>query len=103
MYVYVDVNEGEDLRLGIRSDNRRSDGTPHPEYKNGWFKCDYFRINKIDDATTGMLSAFNAQRPTLNSETIYDLQGRKIGNRQSASSKLMRDIYIKNGKKIVNL
>ena len=48
MYVYVDVAEGESLRLGIRADGRQSDGTRHPEQKNGWFKVDYFRIHPAD-------------------------------------------------------
>ena len=75
MYVYVDVDEGEDLKLGIRSDNRRPDGTPHQDYKNGWFKCDYFRINKIDDSTIG----------------IYDLQ--LDGNRQKGNGKFANHKY----------
>ena len=47
MAVYVDVAPGDSLRLGIRADGRQSDGTMHPEQKNGWFKVDYFRINKL--------------------------------------------------------
>jgi len=44
MAVNVDVSAGQPLRLGIRADARKGDGTIHPEYKNGWFKVDYFRI-----------------------------------------------------------
>ena len=47
MAVYVDVAPGDSLRLGIRADGRQSDGTMHLEQKNGWFKVDYFRINKL--------------------------------------------------------
>lgn len=49
MYVYTDIAEGQSLRLGIRADGRQSDGTMHPEQKNGWFKVDYFRIHKVDN------------------------------------------------------
>jgi hypothetical protein len=91
MYVYVDLNEGEDLKIGIRSDNRCSDGTPHTEYKNGWFKCDYFRINKI--TTTNIKTSLQASNQHLE-DAIYDLQGRKI-----IPSK--KGIYIQQTKKIV--
>jgi hypothetical protein len=97
MYVYVDLHDGEDLRVGIRSDNRRSDGTPHPDYKNGWFKCDYFRINKISDSVTGLEKILNKKEQTIYSNGIYDLQGRKKTNT------LQRGIYIQNGRKVVNL
>lgn len=97
MYVYVDLHDGEDLRVGIRSDNRRSDGTPHPDYKNGWFKCDYFRINKISDSVTGLERIPNKEKQTIYSNDIYDLQGRKITNKS-----LQRGFYIQNGRKVVN-
>jgi hypothetical protein len=92
MYVYVDLEEGEDLKLGIRSDNRRSDGTPHPEYKNGWFKVDYFRINHV--ITTGISSPKQAQHPKAND--YYDLQGRKV-------TPTKKGIYIQQAKKIVKV
>ncbi|MBQ8046522.1 MAG: glycosyl hydrolase 115 family protein [Prevotella sp.] len=91
MYVYVDLKEGENLRLGIRSDARQSNGTLHPEYKNGWFKTDYFRINKVEE------TALNQPVTALNqhTNTIYDLQGRQV-SRQPA-----KGFYIKNGQKYV--
>ena len=92
MYVYVDLAEGEDLRLGIRSDARRSDGTIHPEQKNGWFKVDYFRINKVDE--TG-ITATPSSKATRDGH-IYDLQGRRIDR-----AALPKGIYIANGRKVV--
>lgn len=92
MWVYVDLAEGEDLTLGIRADPRKSDGTRHSEYKNGWFKVDYFRINKVSE--TGVSS----EKINVSSEKtapMYDLQGRRIN---SADKK---GIYIQNGKKVV--
>ena len=47
MVVYVDVDEGDPLRLGIRSGNKHSDGT-NDNGNSGWFKVDYFRIKKVD-------------------------------------------------------
>ena len=94
MYVYVDVAEGGSLRLGIRADARQSDGTRHSEYKNGWFKVDYFRINKVE--TTGI--SLNPSPSLPQGEgAVYDLQGRKIMN----NSQLKKGIYIFNGKKII--
>lgn len=92
MYVYVDVAEGEGLRLGIRSDARQSDGTRHPEQKNGWFKVDYFRINKVGESS----AIRNATLPKITDGNTYDLQGRRI-----QSSKAGKGIYIENGRKIV--
>lgn len=54
MWVYTDISEGEDLTLGIRSGNYNPDGTPGTVFKNGWFKVDYFRINKV--TTDGITS-----------------------------------------------
>ena len=34
-------------------------------------------------------------------EAVYDLQGRKIDNRQSVNRKLPKGIYIRNGRKVV--
>ena len=57
MYVYADVAKGDSLRLGIRADARRRDGTRHPEYKNGWFKVDYCRIFLVIDKLRGDVNA----------------------------------------------
>lgn len=96
MYVYVDLDEGEDLRLGIRADGRRSDGTMHPEEKNGWFKVDYFRINKVggkDEDSVPVVPAADSEREN---EGIYDLQGRRL-----TGTPLQKGIYIVNGRKVV--
>lgn len=47
MQVYVTLADGEDLRLGIRSDGRKSNGTRASD-GTGWFKVDYFRLDKVD-------------------------------------------------------
>jgi hypothetical protein len=75
MYVYVDVAEGEGLRLGIRADGRQSDGTLHPEQKNGWFKVDYFRICKEKQSGTQGIAPLHSFSST-SSPTLYTLDGR---------------------------
>ncbi len=99
MWVYVDLAEGEDLTLGIRADPRQSDGTRHSEYKNGWFKVDYFRINKVSETDViSQLPTANSQQPT----TIYDLQGRRITSSTGAQHPILKKgIYIKDGRKVV--
>lgn len=47
MTVYVKVNEGEDLKVGIRTGNRRNDGSTASD-NAGWFKVDHFRIDRLD-------------------------------------------------------
>lgn len=49
MVVYVDVAEGEGLKLGLRSGNKRGNGS-NDGSNSGWFKCDFFRIKKVDSA-----------------------------------------------------
>ena len=46
MYVIVTIAEGEDLTLGVRTSNQKSDGSRATSASDltGWFKCDYFRI-----------------------------------------------------------
>ena len=99
MWVYVDLAEGEDLTLGIRADPRQSDGTRHSEYKNGWFKVDYFRINKVSETDViSQLPTANSQQPT----TIYDLQGRRITSSTGAQHPILKKgIYIKDGRKVI--
>ena len=98
MYVYVDLAEGEDLTLGIRSDPRKSDGTRHSEYKNGWFKVDYFRINKVEE--TGIQHPNDQTTKHPNAQpSIYDLQGRRLNLSQHPSPNTQVIIY--NGKKVI--
>ena len=96
MYVYVDVKEGEDLRIGIRSGNRNADGSEGCD-RCGWFKTDYFRIHKADLSGLGNITAGNS---TTRSE-VYDLAGRMVASDISSIAKLPAGIYISNGQKFV--
>ena len=57
MYVIVTIAEGEDLTLGIRTSNQKSDGSRATSSSDntGWFKCDYFRIEPYN-ATPGIVN-----------------------------------------------
>lgn len=67
MQVYVTVSEGEDLRVGIRSDGRNSSGTRLSD-GTGWFKVDNFRVEHVD------------RIPLDNGEDDLDLTARLIEN-----------------------
>ena len=47
MAVYIEIKEGEDLKIGIRTGNRRNNGS-YASDNSGWFKVDDFRIEKTD-------------------------------------------------------
>ena len=46
MEVYVDVADDEDLTIGIKTGNRKNDGTTASD-NAGWFKVDFFRIHRV--------------------------------------------------------
>ena len=50
MAVIAHVEKGEDLKVGIRSGNQRSDGT-RADNNTGWFKVDNFRITRLSPST----------------------------------------------------
>ncbi|MCH5219747.1 MAG: glycosyl hydrolase 115 family protein [Muribaculaceae bacterium] len=52
MAVVAHVDEGEPLTVGIRSSNKRQDGTP-ADNNSGWFKVDNFRIDRLETIPTG--------------------------------------------------
>ena len=57
MYVIVTIAEGEDLTLGVRTSNQKSDGSRATSGSDntGWFKCDYFRIEPYN-AVAGIVN-----------------------------------------------
>lgn len=96
MYVYVDINDGESLRLGLRSGNMKADGTPGEE-RSGWFKTDFFRIHNV--STSGSASIDNVAVDNRDGNGgIYNLMGVKISENSDTES-LSPGIYIVNGKK----
>jgi len=65
MQVVVTIAEGEDLTLGIRTSNQKSDGTRATSSSDntGWFKCDYFRIEPYT-AVAGIVNPGFGQETT---------------------------------------
>ncbi|UKK50690.1 glycosyl hydrolase 115 family protein [Prevotella sp. E13-17] len=92
MFVYVDIAEGENLRLGIRADGRQSDGTLHPEQKNGWFKVDYFRIHQVDENNNIINTIQHTKSAVMADTKFYTLGGRRVQHPQ-------RGIYVQQGRK----
>ena len=79
MSVMVTLEDGESLKLGIRSSNFKADGTRSTNDSHGWFKVDHFRLQRIDakDEATSMrdeIRMTDGERPVA----LYDLQGRKL-------------------------
>lgn len=51
MLVCVEVKDGEDLKLGIKSGNKKNNGGSATD-SSGWFKVDYFRVDRLEGAPT---------------------------------------------------
>lgn len=101
MYVDVTVLPGEDLTIGIRTGNRKNNGTVATD-NAGWFKVDFFRIHKLEGAG---LDEVGLGEDTLSLTCkgrlgVYDMCGRLISNDPSVVSSLPAGIYIVNGEKI---
>ena len=101
MQVYVTVAEGEDLTFGIRTSNRRNDGTASSSDNAGWFKVDYFRIFREQPTALPALPQerrTRAARPTA----LYDLSGRPVSTPLQASATTLRTgVYVTDGKVVV--
>ena len=93
MYVYVDVKEGDDLTIGIRSGNTTADGTPSADYRNGWFKTDFFRIYRMQD-TDGIASV---RTDGASSSAIYNLKGQRLPSAKA----MKRGVYVVGGRKML--
>lgn len=91
MEVYVTIKEGEDLSFGIKTGNKRNDGSTATD-NCGWFKVDYFRITPIE--TSNITTSTNTKR---HDHHLYALNGRKY----SSDSHLTKGIYIQDAKKMI--
>ena len=77
MEVYVDVAQGEDLTIGVKSSNKRNNGERATD-NAGWFKVDYFRIAPVD-ATKVRLLGMDTKKASPG-DSVYDLSGRRINS-----------------------
>ncbi len=88
MAVMVTLEEGESLKLGIRSSNFKADGSRSTNDSHGWFKVDHFRLQRID-AEEIPSSIQSPQLPSARewgAEAYYDLHGRRVGSQLSAAN-----------------
>ena len=93
MQVYVTLADGEDLRLGIRSDGRKSNGTRASD-GTGWFKVDYFRIHQVDKDNNIINTIHHTKSAVMADTKSYTLGGRCV-------QRLQKGIYVQKGRKIM--
>ncbi|MBQ9190267.1 MAG: glycosyl hydrolase 115 family protein [Bacteroidaceae bacterium] len=93
MQVYVVLQEGEDLTFGIKTSNRKNDGSQATD-NSGWFKCDYFRIEKVE-TTSVRTTAMSSDADT----NWYSLDGQRL----PGSTPRQRGVFIQNRKKVAVL
>ncbi len=79
MSVMVTLQDGESLKLGIRSSNFKADGSRSTGDSHGWFKVDHFRLQRIEakEEPDG-IGALPQHRSGEGTYTLYDLQGRQL-------------------------
>ena len=79
MSVMVTLQDGESLKLGIRSSNFMADGSRSTGDSHGWFKVDHFRLQRIEakEEPDG-IGALPQHGSGEGIYTLYDLQGRQL-------------------------
>lgn len=88
MVVYVNVKEGEDLTIGIRTSNIDRYGNPRGN-RSGWFKADDFHVEKVLSQPEQDADEFTAEVLTNNSfelDNNGEVNGSQIYNGESHSS-----------------
>ena len=99
MSVFVLVKDGEDLEIGIRTSNRKNDGTiAQGNDPTGWFKVDNFRIERLD-IPTGISDIRNTQKATSH---YYNPQGQILNLNPLKEYQQPKGIYITKGKKFIH-
>ncbi len=78
MSVMVTLQDGESLKLGIRSSNFMADGSRSTGDSHGWFKVDHFRLQRIDAKEEPDGIGALPQHGEGGTYTLYDLQGRQL-------------------------
>lgn len=96
MEVTVDVKEGEDLTIGIKTGNRKNNGTTATD-NAGWFKVDFFRINRIE--TTALTAIGNG---TAGSPQYYTIDGQRLPSPDAARRKIIIEKTGNKTRKIAN-
>jgi hypothetical protein len=93
--VTVDLKDGDNLTVGIKTGNRRNNGQRATD-NAGWFKVDHFRLFRdFPEAPTSISSVSNSHDSAA--APVYDLQGRRL----TPGRQLVPGIYITKGRKTV--
>ena len=71
MEVTVDVADGEDLTIGIKTSNQRNNGIRSTNDNAGWFKVDFFRIHQLSSTDVGQVR----RKRSKDSSKLYTLNG----------------------------
>lgn len=94
MEVEVEVGQGEDLTIGIKTGNRKNNGTVATD-NAGWFKVDFFRIHRL--SSSGVTDVATPDTPCK--KGVYNLFGQKLCDELSDGAVLSPGFYIVDGKK----
>ena len=98
MEVTVNIEAGEDLTLGIRTSCLKPNGTQATSSEStGWFKVDHFRIERLEDAQTGIIGLDSWTNGQMDN-SIFDISGRKLAQSHITTSS-NHQIYVQNRKK----
>ena len=98
MEVYVDVVKGQDLTFGIKTSNRLNNGQ-HATDNAGWFKVDYFRIQRIANAGPTAVQSFSTRQRRHPDHAIYGIDGKHFVH--SSHNSLSQGLYLMGGQKVV--
>lgn len=100
MSVYIVVNQGDSITLGIRTSNKKGGGkTATGNDPTGWFKVDHFQIKKMPSMTDNIGIIQEQQGGT--DDRIYSINGVLMGRGALNKLHLPKGIYISNGRKFV--
>lgn len=97
LHVRVKIQEGDDLRLGIRSSCLKNDGSKAND-NAGWFKLDEFRVFYNGPLENSGIEQTAADNHECALSGVYDLTGRHLRDSNSTAG-LPSGIYIVNGAK----
>ena len=98
MQVTIDIEQGNDLTIGICTSCLKPNGTQASSSEStGWFKVDNFRIERVDkDYEDGIKALSNSSSQKKDTNNCYNLAGQRIANTSHG-------ISIQNGRKVLKL
>lgn len=98
MQVETNVQEGETLRIGVRTSNQYKDGRRENGFESGWFKVDNFRLELKELFPSGIKIEDYSQR----NFNIEGVRGGLIVHAQNVQSDTMVHVYSVAGVQLVS-